>query len=514
MKTITTSVCMAGVFVISGFAYAGVPAWCKDHEYSGSPSLSGLQSKDPKEVIETVAEAICNPDQETQTNRVAIDTARAAWSKKLQMKDTDWADVVAYSKRDGVPTVTDVSTKDLSKFSAMDQYFFIRSQLSTDWMDFAYNADMFDSRLTESGRLGYVQACMNVNVPAVWAICAPDVAKVDANKILAEISADGNYTGGTKMQLRYAVLDLKTELVQHDIKVKTALKKDAAYQRMFEVAAKARTEWTQMMSTSQALLDDVFKAETGYFSKSRSLQAGCESKTTTMLAEQVANIPAKSFDKMIDERRGPNGFGNQAGLILAEHPQVNLAATAYALCNADGISTYLAAYLQQTPGYRGPRSLAHTRLLSEKIQLDDTSARLEWPTMKRPYARGYGNISSYGGVIAKATQSGDTVMVTLQKMTVKRDECVASHNTKKIYKIQGDGSVQYESICDRRGMVTYNEQWADFTVNKKYAALLKKGVRISAINPINNAETGAEVIAVWADGKATKPMIVMGGKLK
>jgi hypothetical protein len=317
------------------------------------------------------------------------------------------------------------------------------------------------------------------------------------------------------MLLRLEAFDLKQRLKAHADAVATARRDEPAYQRMFEVAARAREEWKALAAGQPELLALVGKVEAAHFSRSRSQREGCEATTAAALAKAVGALPAKTFAGMLDKRFDPTaGVAAAAGPTLVADPAVNLAATAFALCNNDGTARFLATALETTPGNRGPRTLAFTRLLAEKLQLDDVDARISWPSTDRPYRGGGSGMISAGGVIASTTVDGELVIVKFARMPVKRQECVESHTTSQIYKIHSDGRVEYEQVCDRMDTVIHDDQWMDFSVAKKYLPLLKKGVRISVIEPPQGSDTGKEVIVTWPNGKADVPGWMLGATLR
>src|SRR5439155_24178905 len=127
-------------------------------------------------------------------------------------------------------------------------------------------------------------------------------------------------------------------------------------------------------------------------------------------------------------------------------------------------------------GYRGPRTAALTRVIAEKITLDDLNARIEYPTFQsRPYWRSHGAIGSAGGVVDTIKASDDVLHVDLGKTRVKRKECIKSHSTNRLSRILSDGTIEYEEICDQTGMVSHDTTWGTFKIKKDYAPLLKKG---------------------------------------
>lgn len=511
--------------VAPGLAAAGpIPAWCKDHGFSGPAYLDTLKHPDVRNVVETLAHATCVPSPEADQNRASIEQGRQAWGKRLGMQEADWADVVAFEKQRSPQPV--FSTKDVTKYTPIDQYMaivegFDRPGGQGPLREPIYAADMFEGRLTEVGRFAYISRCMGklgtgTPGPVEWAICEGDIAAFDLAKFHEQLRADTVHDGAYKMEIRYAALTLSADLKAHAAEVQAAWKKDPAYKKMFDIAAAARAEWAATAAKETRLLDLVAAAESAHFSGSRSARASCAEATSPMLAEQVGKLPAKQFAKMFDIRFEPDhGAGAQMAPVLMNDLGVNLAAMAYALCNTDGISQFLATALGAMPGTRGPRTLAFTRLLTEKIQLDDVNERITFPSYERPYDRSGGLIISSGGVVAQTVDDGKLVTVKFERMVVKREECVASHQTGKVYKLHPDGRVEYEQVCDKMGVVSHDEQWSDFQVKKKYLPQLKKGTRISVVHaPQDDRDAGAEVFVTWANGKASVPNWLLGASLR
>src|SRR5215467_3702757 len=85
-----------------------------------------------------------------------------------------------------------------------------------------------------------------------------------------------------------------------------------------------------------------------------------------------------------------------------------------------------------------------------------------------------------------------------------------SHPTNRISRINSDGSISYERICDKMGIVTYDDTPADFRIEKKFEPLLKKGVQFSAVgSPVLGA-----VLAIWPRKDAAVPTMVLGAAVK
>jgi hypothetical protein len=165
--------------------------------------------------------------------------------------------------------------------------------------------------------------------------------------------------------------------------------------------------------------------------------------------------------------------------------------------------------------YRSERLELSTKDIAKftPITLDDMNARVEYPPFgSRPYARSHGSIGSAGGVIATAKVTGEVVTVELEKLLIKRMECIKSHTTKRISRILPDGKVEYEEICDQSGIVVHDATWGAFQIRKEYAPLLKKGVMFSSVR--GQGDGGADVVAIWPSKTAELPSMVLGAKLK
>lgn len=519
-----------GALVLAGAArpaLAGVPAWCKDASFgSDRYDLKDLSAKDPRDVVIAFAKATCAPTPEAEAGRAEIEKVRLAWSKKLGMTEADWADAVAYAKSDYRSEKIEFSTKDLAAFTPLDQFKaitdgFQRPGGNPPFRDPFYLADALDSRLSEVGRLGFILECLDLgsqsvtSIPSVtWALCQVDIDRFDPVKFSEQVRSDTAHGGELRMSMRLRALELPAKLKEHAAEIQKLFARDEAYKKVFDVVAKARTEWASGVGASTQLVDLALAMDTGALSQSRKAFDGCEDRTTAALVAEVSKVPARAFAGMKDVRMDPYaGFAAGAGPMLMKIPALSLAAMPYILCHSkSAMAEFLAAYLQDTPGYRGPRTAAITKVMAEKIVLDDMNARIEYPPFdSRPYTRSHGSIGSAGGVVATARLAGDIVNVDLEKTLIKRMECIKSHTTNRISRILPDGKIEYESICDQTGLVTHDTTWGTFKIRKDDAPLLKKGVMFSSVG---TADKGMEVIALWPSKTADLPSMVLGAKVK
>jgi hypothetical protein len=510
---------------------SAAPAWCSGARFDDELDLQRLSDSDPRVVIVTFAHAACAPSGEAAARKAELEQSRAAWGKRLGMIEADWADVIAFAAEHHGSARPDLafSTKDLASLTPLDQLKAIVDGFrvpdghrgTTAFVDPRYVADLLEPHLSEVGRYGYVAGCIATKEASVaaWATCQGDLDKLDLPRLFEELRKDTAHPGDVRQALRFELFDLAARMKAHAARVKEAVGKDPVYGKMFEVAARARAEWAAGPAANAALVDLAFRLDAGTITGSRKLLEGCEATTAAALAAEVAKLPAASFKKLHDARYDPSkGFADGAAPLLGQAPSVSLAAMPYILCQRkSGTAQLLAASLHDTIGFRGPRTAALTRLYGEKFVLDERDAKVTWPaTTATPLWSGSREVQSAGGVVASAKLDGDLLIVKLTKLMVKHEECARSHKTGRISEVLINGAIVYETICDQAKTVTEDEQWDDFKVDKKYAPLLKPGVRFSAVSPSGDGTRGLgmDVIAIWPAKAAEAPSWLLGAVIK
>ena len=510
----------------SNLASAAPPAWCGNAKFeANSADVRSVQSQDLGNAVEAIVKTLCSTSSDVEPKRGEIEAARVAMSKKLAMQDGDWADAVAFASHTGHSAKQELSAKGLAALTPIDQYIAIdvgfKDSNGYGMSDPYYITDALEGRLTEVGRFAFLRHCVKNDSVAradgdvvKWAICQADLDKFDAAKFATELRGDTAHDPVTKMVLRLTLLGFADELDDYNKRKAAVLKKDDAYQKIFDVAAKGRAEWARSVGGNAKLLELLEGTDSGALFHSRKLLEGCEARTAEALAAAVATLPAKSFTAMHDVRDDPfGGFAAAAGPLLVNTPVVNLAAAAFVECNRDtATAEFLAEYLQRVPGQRGPRNAALGVVMGETFKFDDTDARkLDYPQFgNRPYQRSGGAISSAGGVVKSTKPEGEALTVNLEKTSVVQEDCVASHKTHRISRIRPDGAIEYESICDKTAMVKHDTTWSNFKVNPAHARWLKPGSQFSAVM----ARKFGDVIAIWPNKNAKTPSMVLGATLK
>ncbi len=513
-------------------AAAAAPGWCKDAKFDSTSDLSGLKADHFDQAITTVVKATCKPAPENSGQAGAVERLRQQLSKDLGMTDADWADAVAFTNPDAEGYTSTVSTKDFATMTPLDQYQVITSGLSTAggnfFQDFNYLTDVFEPNLSEVGRLAYIKRCIGTKSLTLtddapqYALCQGDIDTFDVTKFGAQLRSDTAHDGVTRMRARLALYQFTNEdLPAHKKAVDGILKKDSAYKKLWDNAKLGRDEWKTTFGGDTAGLALAQRMDGGYFFASRKMFEGCQDATGKALDAAIAKYAtAKSFKDLHDTRMDPyEGTTRVIGPALASVPQIAWAAVPYALCQPNTRrADYLAYYMQERPGYRGPRAGALTKMWDNAVILDDMNAKVYYPKMERPYRNHGGQMGSAGGVVKSVKTENNMLTVELQALPVKIDVCTKSHSTGRISRINVDsGTVEYGSVCDKSETRTVNDQWSAFHIHKKYAPLVKPGVRISAIYgapPSGEKEEGTDLIATWPSKTASLPDTILGVPVK
>ncbi len=505
-----------------GTASAGVPGWCKEAQ-DARYDLKDLSSTEMGTVIATLALATCKPTSEASGSAAQIEAARQAWGKKLLMIDADWADAVAYANAGGRPEALELSVKDLTAMTPIDQYIVISG--ARDHED--YYTDMFEPNLSEVGRLAFLDKCTastDERRAATYAQCQGDIDAFDKAKLAAQLRSDP-HPRANKMALRLRAYGMTKQIAAHqDFVKKTFHAKDpAAYKQLWDAAAKGRARWTSTM-TDKSLLALVTKLDSATLYQSRKQFDGCEAPATAALEKAIREkVPASLFkdiplDGTMDRqklerefeysKRVASSWAAAAAPRLASVPELMLASIAFIECDKtdQDIAEFLRQLFHEGPGFRGPRLAALDAMRREKIVLDDMNAKIDVGSARQMFEDKYGTMSSSGGVVHSTTEENDKLTISFAPNTQMEDDCVKSHYTKRILGYNSDNSPRYELICDKIGKVKVDHSAESMVVDKKYKPLLKKGTQFSRF--------GEVVLAVWPTPKSTQPSHFLGVEVK
>lgn len=509
-----------GLCVLVSATAQAEPGWCKSAE--GKLNVYGpledvYTEQDPLDAVYSLVAAICFPDEDARRDLKKLEATRQEWSKRLAMSEDDWADAAVWASHGqgerNAPSLYPRDTKMAwSQWSPVDQYGGILNSTMGDSsrvVDAAYLTDAFGAKLSEAGRLAYITVCLGSNAGVVeMAMCQPDIAALDSKKLSVELRADTAHDGYQRMIVRIAAYQLAPKLKQRAADVKALVAKDPGYAKMFGLAEGARKDFAKVDGKLLELLGTMDDARV---TNSRKASEGCGEKTWEAWKGVVSAIPAKSFGALHDEPG--NSFLEQAMALVIGSPNGYLASMSLYLCGAvtekeDYLIRILGSALSRWPGFRGPRTAAHTAILTAGITLDDRDARIEYPDVGRPWIEGSGSSGGGGtGEVAAVKAKGATTTIELAKVKTKQTECTKGHQTNRVTQIRSDGSLVYEYVCQATKVVVINEPPAPpQTVNSRYAAGLKKGMFVHVTEDV--------VTVTYPKNGATNPSFVAGIPVK
>jgi len=512
---------LKAVLMVAGVSFganaeAGPPGWCK--AYGGRADResieSALQSENVRDAVASIVVNTCFPEDEAKKQAKELEAARQKIGQRLNMSEDAWADAAEWtsgqrsSRSDTYPSNRPARDLAFSAHSPTQQYY----TLIYDDLEINYKADVLDAKLTETGRLGYIFNCIkprNVGDRAVqWAMCQGDIDAYDPKKIPAELKADQTASGFDRMIIRFMADRAAADLKAHAESVKQLIAKDEAYGKVFEAAKQGRKAFA---TVDAKLIAAALAMDDARVTESRKAYAGCLDKTWPALTKAIAALPAAKFGNMnADPDTTP--YPVQAIGVIVGDPVGYLTANSYFICSKNESDTgpfanKLASAMMWWPGFRGPRTAAHSTILNAGIELDKKDAKLDFPTERLGWMGAGDGKGDYGrGVVGGVKVTGDTATITFAPKMEQQSRCTASKRTNRITRIDSSGNLIYETICTASKSVTVNTASSPVTVGSRFLGGLKVGMNALVYQ-------GAVQMA-WAKNGAKLPSIVLGTAVK
>ena len=487
-----------------------VPAWCKT-TINESASIENATSRERADwALDAIVSLMCSENRGDDVERrwADLEDAHAFWSKRLMMTDADWGDAVPWSlespQQRGTASVAYKKKDGLFGLDALQQYNLMGSY---SFLDRHYFADALGTQLSETGRMSYVEQCLDSDKVGEWAICHPDLLALDAKKASAELRTATSRTPIDRITLRLRLDGVVQAIPGRVAAVKALIAKDPAYGTLFAFGPAAHKAWAARKGEG---LEVAAAADDARLTGSRKAIAGCMGRTWKGLEAALARMSAKDFADLLDEP-GRNVLQKSLSVML-DDVDFYLAASAFASCAAvsdevDYLVRVLGSELRFRPGYRGPRTSAHSAMIAANLELDDRDARIEFPAFDRSWFESNTTSGESGrGTVASAKPDGDKVVVTFTKEMAKSRICANWRGTNRIIGINQDGSFRFDSVCTSFKWEVYDAASPPQTVLARYAGTLKPGVFASIVD-------GA-VLMTWTKEGASVPLSVLGVPVK
>lgn len=497
---------------------SAAPPWCKGGSNIEKPDYdikTMFTETDAHRSLLNLIGGTCYLDDEDVAYKRQIEATRVAWSKKLGLTDADWVEVnewahLTRSERGQDRFFSSDRKAAWSTLGPLDQFAEL-SGSDIGQVDAGYVADAFGSKLTQLGRLGYVQRCMERATkddgPVTLAMCATDAAALDMAKIVAEINGDKSHGTADRMTARLVAYETITKLPQLKTTIAELKKKDDAYAKMFELGEAAHKAWGSVDPTLVQLVADLDDA---YITGSRKASKGCMPRALAGWKTAVEAVGAKPLEGIRSE--AGNEFMPQMVAIVVKQPNGYLAALALNVCahlenKEDALTKLIGAALERWPGFRGPRTGTQTAIFTAGLELDQRGATIEYPELKREFVTGDPNTGTFGfGTVLSVKTAGDKATITFKKEKVKQTRCVKGHYTNQISQIL-NGTIHYYYVCDKEvNEVIEVPPSPPVTVVARYAADLKPGMVIRVSDDV--------VSVAYPNKGSTTPVLAAGVKVK
>jgi hypothetical protein len=511
--------------LLSSRAFADGPAWCKvDGQINQGFMDDVKKSDDASRAVPAIAYLMCNPKYVPGADRAALDDAFKRWSQKLDMSEADWADAAQFASGHGDTDIHPIDSKaKWSTLSPIDQYAAIEHPvvetpgLNGD-ADDDYITDAFGANLSETGRLAYIDKCLRRNnvTPVQMALCQPDLDAFDPKKVNAELHADKTHAPAVKMAIRLMMERNLKLFAARKAEVKKLIAKDAAYGKLFDLAAAERKTWEQRWKDNAELLGVVASMDDAMVSNSRKATEGCHEKTWNALAAAISKVPAKSFTVHRIPDKDYQFFGDTIDVIIAQiiaDPNGYLAASAYTQCEQldppkgepDNLAAFFSQSLMRWYGYRGPRTSATSAILRAGIELDDRSAHIEMPDLQRIWFKNRGDASGQDATVESVKVDGAKATINFAKKSQKETFDTGCSQGRAVA-IRGDGSIEHELNCTGSKTVMVDHRPSPATVRARYVTGLKPDMVVVA---------GKDVAwAAFAKHGTSVPSLVLGQPVK
>jgi hypothetical protein len=494
-------------------ASADVPAWCKQLglEHDWARDLEEAIHQDDTRALTTLINLTCRPDDRSKAKDKELGEARARWSKRLDLTDADWADAAAWTGSDNTLIPSPPDKLAWSTLNPIDQYRAIQfAESSRVETNVDYIADAFGQHLTETGRFGYIEACVSRKDDAAhWAMCQGDLDQFDPKKMVAELRSDTTHKPYERFVLRLKLDGFGDMLKKHAAALKDLFAKDSAYKKIFDVAAQARKDWS---NTDAALADLVLQMDDARATNSRKAYDGCIDKTWPAFQAAVATIPAKAFANVKDEH--DKLLVNQYAEILAATPNGYLASVALAWCmhgleRGDRLTGAIRDATNYWPGFRGPRTAAQSALYQTAIVFDDRDTKFSPGEVRHNWqiwATDTNGTDEGTAVVAKVTTKGEVTTIAFTKQSGKQTHCTNYKESTKIRGFDSAGGIVYEGTCLKEETETIDMTHDPLPVNTRYIAGVKPGVVVHVMKDV--------VEVVFPKAGAKVPSYVLGVAVK
>lgn len=339
-------------------------------------------------------------------------------------------------------------------------------------------------QIMEVHRVALVNTCVRHDpaketTKGEFAFCMVDLKKLDRAALDKELaSMKVNLYGKLNVVQSFQIAKKRAQLL---LQKYAELAKDEDWQRLL---AAPEAGWASYMKVHQANLP-VFEAirdfDRNAAKGSKKALAGCAATLRPLLFAHMSKQKVKSLEEAQNAASDNVGYPLMVAMMRCDAAEGNLLA----------VSAAQDLFMNRAKSRRGPRFESYDATLKvlndiradrEKFPLERTYPNL--PDTGRQlwyaaYEQTFNKISHDRGTgqIQDAKQKGDVVHLTFKTVKWKDQEAYGCRNTRRIYRIRDDGTLEYEQVCKYK-TVTRSSTLAPVDVPADFAKGLKPGMMV------------------------------------
>jgi hypothetical protein len=499
------------------------PPWCKGYEPSSTDSnihwVKDYLEREgwSEKTISYVAKAACDKPRDGDRQAQVAEWA-AAYKKALGASDQDFVELMSYGilsqeQSSKLENEQCASYKEKDEEASAEQKT-LRNAVaavlgcgrnSSDsllwWLD--------RPQISEIQRTALINQCVQGDpekddkVKGEFAFCLVDFKKLDRAAFDKELaSLELNLYGKTSAVQSF--LTAKTNATFLLKKYEGLAQKDEDWKRLFEAPEKGYQSWIKEYEANKAAFDAVKKFDAKAAKGSKKAMAGCSEELRGLFLDHLA---AAKKVKNIEQAKA-------AATDLVGYPLL----VAMMRCDAAEerylpVSAAEHLFMEQAKTHRGPRFEAYEASVTalNGIRADREKFPLERMYPNPPgtgrdlwykaYEQTFNKINydkPATGQIKTVKAKGDMTYLTFKTVSWKEEVAVNCRDTRKVYRIRDDGTLEYEQKCNYK-TETMKSTEQPVSVPNDFAKGLAPGMMVELM--IDNAKSGRVGIpsGVWKD---------------
>jgi hypothetical protein len=476
------------------------PPWCKGYERSSSDSnLSWVKSYMEREgwsgkTMEYVAKASCDKTDGERQAKVA--EWAGAFKAEFHATDKDFVEMMTFQimpqeQKSKLEDEQCAGFKEKDPEASLEQVTQTKAQawlLGCDNRVEEETLYYFDRpQIAEWMRAAILSMCIqgdpnkDKESRGEFAFCLPDMKALDRGKFEKELAGmKVNFYGKTSAMLNFNIQKANSQILLKRYAEKG--KKDEEWQRLFDAPEKGWTEWMTTYEANKAAFEAVREFDKKAAKGSKKALADCGGTLRKLWFDYV-----KKSKKVKDIETAQTTGTNMVGYpLLVAMMRCDAATDRYL-----EVAAAQDLFMQKAKESRGPRYAAYdaTMTVLNDIRNDREKFPLERmypspPSMGRntwykAYEQTFNKISYDRGTgqIKDIKKKGDVVKVTFKTVKWKEEEAYDCRDTRKVYRIRDDGTLEYYQKCKYK-TVQRSSTLEPVDVPADFADGLKEGLMV------------------------------------